>query len=76
MEVREEKDWGAGCVIVGIGLALLPVLYVLSVGPAWWLANKVPATNDSLRAFYSPLGFFHEYQTLGRILDWYMSLWA
>ena len=46
MEECEKNGRGAGYVIVGVGLVLLLVLYVISIGPAWWLARKVPATDQ------------------------------
>ena len=42
---------------------LLPVLYVLSVGPAYWGVNAglLPRDNMYLAVFYTPLEWFCDY---------------
>jgi hypothetical protein len=77
MEEREQKGGGAGCIVMGVIAFLVPILYVVGLGPAYWLANKVPATNDFLRNCYEPLGWVGErFEPLDRFLHWYMHLWA
>ena len=77
MVERDEKRGGSGC---AIGLVLvvspLPVLYVLSIGPAAWMVNgnNPPRT---FQAFYYPLAWLAEHSrpfqdALGR----YMDLWT
>jgi len=76
MSEREDKS-GAGCVLLGAIGFLVPVLYVLGLGPAWWIANKYPATNDFLRTCYVPLGVLGElFPSFGRLLKWYMDLFV
>ena len=78
MSERDEKRGGAGCAIVGLVLAFvfLPVLYVLGLGPAVWLANQYPAARDVLGLVYSPLEFVHDnFETVGVWLDRYVELW-
>ena len=55
MSERDEKRGGLGCAITGIVLILLPVLYVLSIGPAAWLDDRSPGGIYVLRAAYAPL---------------------
>ncbi len=77
MEVREEKSRGTGYVILGVGLILLLVLYVFSIGPAWWLARQVPTTDRYVRVIYIPLGFAGDLiPPFGRFIEWYMHLWV
>ena len=64
---------------IGGVVAMLPVLYVLGVGPvAWSLARQgyPQAQNDAMEAFYSPLITLHDnYAPIGDALDWYIDLW-
>ena len=41
--------------VFAIVLALLPMLYVLSVGPAAWLISEDYISNDSAEVFYAPI---------------------
>lgn len=77
MSERDEKRGGLGCAIAGVLLLLLlPVLYVLSIGPVAMLVNN----NDSLRwmaVIYHPLGWLAEcYEPIGHALEWYVDLWV
>ena len=65
--------------IVLMGLALLPGVYVLSVGPVRWLLSWLllpswvyPAEHD----FYLPLDWLAEAcPPFGAAFEWYLSLW-
>ena len=78
MDDREQKRGGGGCVTVGcLGICLLPVLYVLGIGPAAWLATNVQVTEPFLEVLYHPLLFLHDYsESVGFVLEWYMHLWV
>jgi hypothetical protein len=43
-----------------VTLLLLPVLYVLSIGPAAWLIEHGYVSDASARWFYTPLGVLAE----------------
>ena len=75
MSEHDEKRGGAGCVIGLVLVSLfLPVLYVLSIGPAAWLVKRTDA--QWICAIYYPLGLLGEYcQPLNDALEWYMKLW-
>ena len=53
MSEREQKGGWTGCFIWGAVLILLPVFYVLSIGPALWLhwRGDLPA---GFLAIYAP----------------------
>jgi hypothetical protein len=56
-------------------LFFLPVLYVLSVGPAVWLVNNGSLDEDTAKAFYWPLRIAIEACSPFRdALAWYISL--
>ena len=77
MSERVEKRGGLGCAITGIVLILLPVLYVLGLGPAALLAKHYPATEYSLGILYLPLMALAQNCTpVESGLLWYTKLWV
>lgn len=77
MSEREKKSGGAGCFVCGGVLLMLPVLYLLSIGPAAWTAVNYPATEKTLEAAYLPLLTLKDnFQPADVVLSWYMELWA
>ena len=77
MSEREQKRSGAGCFICGVVLILLPVLYVLGIGPAAWMSEAYPATEQRWGLAYAPVLIICEHiQPVGDIVDWYMELWT
>jgi hypothetical protein len=73
---REDKGgWGVAVIVVAIAL-LLPVLYVLSLGPAVRLVNGGFLSESAAEAFYTPLIFVAENcAPAGYVLDAYENLW-
>jgi hypothetical protein len=53
----EKQNSRAAPVVAGfiVTLLLLPVLYVLSIGPAAWLIEHGYLSDEAARWFYSPL---------------------
>ena len=77
MSERDDKRDGAGCAIAGIVLILLPVLYVLGLGPAAFLAIHYPATEPWLVILYFPLMVLAENcAPVELALMWYAELWG
>ena len=75
MSERENKSGGTGCFIVGAVL-LIPVLYVLGIGPAAWISVMYPATEKTLGAAYSPLlTLSANFRPVGEVVDGYIKLW-
>ncbi|MBC7854644.1 MAG: hypothetical protein IAF94_14525 [Pirellulaceae bacterium] len=76
IEEREHKGRGAACAIAGAVLTLLPLLYVLGLGPAGWLVRRYPDSAGVLRVVYYPLFVLSENSlTAQRTLRWYVELW-
>ena len=75
MQEREKNSSGVGCFILGmVALMLLP-LYVLSIGPVAWLADRFPSL-ESIGIIYAPIGFLAEVcQPVDDALTWYLELW-
>ncbi len=58
-------------------IVLLPIMYVLSIGPAWWLLSRYPAIEQSITAFYYPLLLLMESNDwLEPIMARYLSWWV
>jgi hypothetical protein len=65
----------AACAI--FGLIFLPMLYVLSIGPAIWLSEHGYLSDEAGRWFYAPLAAVaNRFPTIGNWLMWYMSLFG
>ncbi len=61
--------------VVGLGL-MLPLVYVLSIGPAVWLVDYFGIRHDLARLFYMPLIWLADVSsTVKRLLELYMLLW-
>ena len=56
-------------------LLLLPVLYVLSLGPAVALVPPTGNGADAARVFYTPLIWLRENTPLRKPLEWDVELW-
>jgi hypothetical protein len=76
--MEDDRQKRGGCaVIAGIGLAMLPVLYLFGAGPAFWLSIHGFISESLVNGFYYPLEYlgqrspaFHD------CLAWYLALWA
>lgn len=77
MKERDDKRGGSGCAITGIALILLPVLYMLGIGPASALAKNWPVTSDLVRTLYLPVTVVTDrFLPFQYALDWYIQLWT
>lgn len=76
MEEREEKRGGWGCAIgFVLLLVLLPILYVLSSGPALALVFNGVVSADVFKVVYEPL-FWETFPAFDNALAWYWKLWG
>jgi len=78
-EDREQSRGGAGCVILSIScLVLIPLLYVLSCGPAVALMTRGILSQSAFDIIYFPLRFIATLSPnwIGRLLESYAELWA
>lgn len=73
---RKSRFWPG----VITAVTLLPLGYVLSVGPAWWLSVKfeAEATNVAFDTIYAPLRWAAARvpEPLQDALDWYVHFWT
>jgi hypothetical protein len=58
-------------------LAGVSVLYVLSVGPGWWLQDNGRLSHSLYMNVYAPIHWFYNYSsTCKGFLDWYIGFYA
>lgn len=63
-------------VYVGITLVLLPILYVLSIGPVVFILLKMKTTMGPLEIFYAPVIWLHDHTFLTEPLENYVRWWG
>jgi hypothetical protein len=73
-ETRGRGTW------VTVGVFVLLMLYVFSLGPAVALVHKghVPWNSRTfrfLRWFYSPMEWLHDHTVLREPIGWYLEFW-
>ena len=79
MSERNDKSgsMAGGCALWLLLLVFLSAVYVLGLGPATWLGNQFPETQEFIVAVYMPLTFLAEScGPIGRALDWYVEFWV
>lgn len=75
MERQKETRAQPLAVIIIVVLLMLPVFYVLSVGPAVWLISQGYLDDGAARWFYGPLEWLAERSEMIRsCFQWYVSL--
>jgi hypothetical protein len=68
------RNVGAPSILVLIAVALLPVIYTLSIGPALRFNLLDSATHNFI---YGPLDTAAAaFPMLQKLLNWYLSLWG
>jgi hypothetical protein len=80
MSERNDKrgSMAGGCALwLLLLLVFLSAVYVLGLGPATWLGNQFPETQEFIVAFYMPLRFLAEFcGPIRRALDRYVEFWV
>lgn len=62
-------------VVIGI-LFVIPLVYVLSMGPVAAASQKTPSSVSAVRQFYFPLIWLHDHTILKKPLELYAGLWG
>lgn len=76
-DVAEAQHSGSVFAVMAILVVLcLPILYVLSLGPAILLMRHGWLDDSSVEIAYLPLTWLHEHTPLRQPLEWYASLWV
>ncbi len=58
-----------------VGLVVVPLIYILGVGPAIVIVVKAPKLRDPVRAVYAPMLWLHEHTSLKATMDPYLAFW-
>jgi len=63
---------------VALFILIVPVLYVLSIGPAAWLMVNGYINDGTLHALYDPLILIDGKlrPPLGEWIEWYLGFWV
>ena len=70
---KRRNDW---MVWVAVGIAI-PILYVLSVGPACWVCVHTGTQFSSPPIFYWPIGVaYNSFGPFHDFMRWYLCLWV
>jgi len=73
---RPQVGRGGGASAVIAVVIVVPVLYVLSIGPAAGLARRFGVAKGPLTTLYAPVIWLHDHTPLKRPLEWYVDLWG
>jgi hypothetical protein len=58
-----------------VALVVVPLVYILSSGPAIILVVKAPKLRDPVRAVYWPMLWLHDHTSLKTTMDPYLAFW-
>ena len=63
--------------VIALFIALSPVLYLLSAGPAIWLVRHGYMDAPAFFATYRPaMAFAYDHEWFNSLMNWYMSWWG
>lgn len=75
-EATAQGSAAAVVVVMLVTMVLLPLLYVLSVGPVIMMIERGVLDTEFWAWFYGPLEWLHDHVAFIRpFLDWYVRLW-
>jgi hypothetical protein len=57
-------------------VAALPLLYLLSIGPAAAFVRAHPQTEEALTKIYFPIILLHKNTPIREPLEWWIELWT
>ena len=72
MSEERKRKGGTGILIA---VVLIPLLYVLSIGPAVMLVNKTKISSKPFEVFYAPVIWVAENTSLEKPLNRYAEWW-
>jgi hypothetical protein len=61
---------------IAVAVALSPLLYVLSIGPAGWAVDAGHFSRGQFHTLYAPVVWLHDHTLLEKPLEWYAGLWG
>lgn len=73
-----EESASSGLFGVWLFVALMPICYILSIGPVGGIAKKRVGASwvDAARKFYYPVTWLHDHTFLEKPIEVYFRLWV
>ncbi len=76
MDTNKPDKKRGGCAAVVVVLALLPILYVASIGPAVRLATRGIISLEAINVIYAPISWAMGHSSaLRAAMEWYCKWW-
>ena len=75
MDEEEDKKAGSIGFIITCAAVILPILYVLSIGPAIVMIQKNPSLIEVYNFIYTPVSWLHQNTPLQTPLENYIKWW-
>ena len=68
----------SGCAMMAVGgLVLLPLLYLLAIGPTAWLIEQEWISESFAERLYAPILMLIDLSPFcQRLFEWYLDLWT
>jgi len=73
-----QESGSSGPFGVWLFVVLIPICYMLSIGPVGAIAKKRPSASwvDTARKFYCPVTWLHDHSFLEKPIEVYFRLWV
>lgn len=62
--------------VVIAAVVAIPLLYLLSIGPAVAISEKFPSSGPTMRRVYLPIIWLHHHTVLRGPIEAYLELWV
>ena len=76
---NETKPQGHTLAVALLTFAVVCLVYVLSIGPSFWVLNRMgysePAM-DVFRVMYYPISWMETNRQVSTAIEWYLDLWV
>ena len=72
MKSEEQRSWAG---TAALWVLLLPIVYVLSVGPVFAIAERFRLRAEPLLLVYAPVTWLHRNTPLKRPIEMYVDWW-
>jgi hypothetical protein len=73
---NDKSNFSRVWAMIALSVVALPLLYVLSVGPAGIVTHKFPQLGPPATVFYQPLIWLHDHTFLKGPLEAYVNFWV
>jgi hypothetical protein len=73
-----QESGSSGSLGIWLFVVLMPICYILSIGPVGAVAKKRASASwvDTARKFYGPITWLHDHTLLEKPIEVYFKLWV